>query len=259
VSEPVAVAVAVVSGHTQGLGAALAAGLMERNIAVLGLARGTAPALAARFGPLLREVGLDLADSDALGTWLATPALREHVDGASRVLLFNNAGTVEPIGAPHAQDPLAVARAVALNVAAPLMLAAAVVLAAAQAERRILHVSSGAAQNAYGGWSVYGATKAALDHHARAVALDYPLAADAGAAAVRICSLAPGVIDTAMQARIRATPASRFPLRERFLALQQDGALVSPERCAADLIDYVLDPHFGRTPVDDLRSATRQR
>ncbi|WP_370661682.1 SDR family oxidoreductase [Massilia aquatica] len=251
--------VAVVSGHTQGLGAALAAGLMERNIAVLGLARGTAPALAERFGPLLSEVQLNLSDSEALGAWLATSALREHVEARTLVLLINNAGTVEPVGALHQQDVLAVARAVALNVAAPLMLAAAVVAAAPHAERRIVHVSSGAARNAYTGWSVYGATKAALDHHARSVALDYPDAPRTGEAGVRICSLAPGVIDTAMQAQIRATPESLFPQRARFSALQQDGALTSPEQCAAGIIDYVLDQHFGSVPVDDLRTAARQQ
>ncbi|NHZ64377.1 SDR family oxidoreductase [Massilia genomosp. 1] len=247
---------AIVTGHTQGLGAALAAGLMERDIAVLGVARGTAPALAERFGPLLRECRVNLADSQALGAWLASSVLREHIGASTLVLLMNNAGTVDPVGALHDQDPLVVARAVALNVAAPLMLAAAVVAAAAQAERRIVHVSSGAARNPYTGWSVYGATKAALDHHARSVALDYPIVPDGG---VRICSLAPGVIDTAMQAQIRATPESLFPQRERFTALQRDGALASPAQCAAGIIDYVLDQHFGRVPVDDLRTAARQQ
>lgn len=252
--------IAVVTGHTQGLGEALAAALMERNIPVLGLARRSVPALAARFGPLLRECQVDLSDSAALAAWLATPALRDYLDAATLVLLFNNAGTVEPVGALHDQDPLAVARAVALNVAAPLMLAAAVVAAAPLAERRIVHVSSGAARNAYTGWSVYGATKAALDHHARSVALDYPMpprGRDDSAPGVRICSLAPGVIDTAMQAQIRATPESRFPQRERFTALQKDGALTSPQQCAAGVIDYVLGQHFGREPVDDLRAPAR--
>ncbi|WP_187363470.1 SDR family oxidoreductase [Massilia frigida] len=251
---------AIVSGHTQGLGAALAAELMMRGIAVLGLARGTAPQLAARFGPLLREHQADLSDSAALAAWLATPALRDFVGASTQVLLINNAGTVEPVGALHDQDPLAVAQAVALNVAAPMMLAAAVATAARQADCRILHVSSGAACNAYTGWSVYGGTKAALDQHARAVALDYPLAPQAGdgAAGVRICSLAPGVIDTAMQARIRATPESRFPQRERFLALQRDGALSSPEQCAAGVVDYLLATGFGRDAVDDLRATGRR-
>ncbi|RSZ60140.1 SDR family oxidoreductase [Massilia atriviolacea] len=250
---------AVVSGHSHGLGEALAAGLMERGIPVLGLARGTAPSLAQRFGVLLREHQLDLSDSAALSAWLATPALRDFLGAGAQVLLLNNAGTVEPVGALHHQDPLSVARAVALNVAAPLMLAAAVVAAAPQAERRIVHVSSGAARNAYTGWSVYGATKAALDHHARSVALDYPLPPPGrdGAAGVRICSLAPGVIDTAMQAQIRATPESRFPQRARFVDLQRSGALASPQQCAAGVIDYVLGQHFGREPVDDVRTTSR--
>ena len=131
---------------------------------------------------------------------------------------------------------------------APLALAAATVQASTGAERRILHVSSGAGRGAYPGWSVYCATKAALDRHAEAVALD-------GDPSVRACSLAPGVIDTDMQAEIRATPASRFPMKERFVQLKEGGGLTSPEDCARALVDYLLAPRFGSKPVDDLRNA----
>src|SRR5690606_33499832 len=110
---------------------------------------------------------------------------------------------------------------------------AATVRASPGAQRRILHVSSGAGRSAYPGWSVYCATKAALDRHAEAVALDVdPL--------VRACSLAPGVIDTGMQAEIRATPPARFPMKERFVQMKLEGALTSPEACAAALVDYLL-------------------
>jgi NAD(P)-dependent dehydrogenase (short-subunit alcohol dehydrogenase family) len=132
-------------------------------------------------------------------------------------------------------------------VAAPLALAAAVVRAS-RGERRILHVSSGAGRNAYPGWSVYCATKAALDRHAEAVLQD-------GDPAVRCVSLAPGVIDTGMQAEIRATPASHFPMKERFVQLKQQGALTAPEACAKKLVDYLLAEDFGSEPVADLRGA----
>jgi len=237
---------AVVTGHSKGLGAAIAAELLGRGIPVLGLARSHAPDLAARFPGLLDEVALDLGDSAALGAWLDGPALGQYLAGGGTALLINNAGVVSPIGPLHAQDPAAVLGAVTLNVAAPLALAAALVRATAGAERRIMHISSGAARNAYPGWSVYCATKAALDQHARAVALD----ADPS---VRAVSLAPGVIDTAMQGQIRATPSDRFPLRERFVQLKADGALTAPGDCARALVDYLLAPGFGRTPVDDLR------
>lgn len=232
---------AIVTGHTRGLGAAVAAELQARGVAVLGLARGRSPLAG------IDQVEVDMADPAALQAWLAGAALREFLAGASQALLVNNAGVVTPVGPLAAQDPAEVLRAVSLNVGAPLALAAAFAQAAPQAERRILHVSSGAARNAYPGWAVYCATKAALDQHARAVLLD-------GDVRVRACSLAPGVIDTDMQAAIRATPDANFPMRERFVALKEGGALDSPEDCAKKLADYLLAPGFGSEPVDDLRN-----
>lgn len=238
---------AILTGHTKGLGAALAQHLLERAIPVLGLARTTSPELIREFPSLCVQTAIDLGNTHDLATWLGTAALRDYLDGCQTILLLNNAGMVQPVGALHQQDPLAVATAVSLNVAAPLMLAAAVVGATSGKQRRILHISSGAASSAYPGWSVYCATKAALDHHARAVALD-------AGEGVRICSLAPGVIDTAMQAEIRGTPDERFPLRQRFIDLKSDGQLVSPADCAARVIDYLLADGFGNRPVDDLRN-----
>ncbi len=126
------------------------------------------------------------------------------------------------------------------------MLAAAVVQATPGKQRRILHISSGAGRSAYPGWSVYCATKAALDHHARAVALD----AQEG---VRICSLAPGVIDTGMQAEIRATPEKCFPIRQRFVDMKLSGQLTAPEDCAELVLNFLLSDAFGAQPVEDIR------
>lgn len=238
---------AVLTGHTKGLGAAIAATLLARGIPVLGLARTRNDALDSGCATKLQQVELDLADTAAVAQWLAGDALRAFLQGCKTALLINNAGTVQPVGPLDTQDVAAVGRAIALNVAAPAMLSAAFAQAAAQAhERRILHVSSGAARNAYPGWSVYCATKAALDHHARAVVLDKN-------EALRICSLAPGVIDTGMQAEIRATAPERFPLRARFDALKRDGQLTRPEDGARRLVDYLLSDQFGRDPVADLR------
>ena len=239
---------AIVTGHTKGLGEAIASDLLARDIPVLGLARTFSDEMQARCPGLLSQIEIDLADAGALGNWLAGSALRHYLAGDNAILLINNAGVVQPVGTLLDQDPLAVARAVTLNIAAPMMLSAAVVALSAGAERRILHISSGAGRNAYPGWSVYCATKAALDQHARAVALD-------AVPGVRICSLAPGVIDTDMQAEIRATPPDRFPLRERFIELQRAGELSTPQQTARGVVEYLLATGFGREPVDDLRTA----
>ena len=203
---------------------------------------------------------LDLADSAALAAWLAGGALGNWMADGEQVLLVNNAGTLQPMGPLALQEVDAVARAVAANVAAPLMLAAAFAQAGAAAgtaatgeeaagklrDRRVLHISSGAARKPYAGWSVYCATKAALDHHARAVQAD-------ATPGLRICALAPGVVDTEMQGEIRASTLERFPLRDRFAQMQASGGLIAPAECAMHLVDFLLDEDFGREPVADLR------
>jgi benzil reductase ((S)-benzoin forming) len=201
--------------------------------------------LATSFPGLATQAAVDLGDPAALRDWLATGDLRNFLDGCSLALLVNNAGTVQPVGPLNGQDPVEVAMAVGLNVTAPLMLSAA--LAGMRVDAcRILHISSGAGRNAYPGWSIYCATKAALDHHARAVALD-------GSPGLRICSLAPGIIDTDMQAEIRATPEERFPLRARFVDMKQAGHLSAPAQSAVHVVNYLLSPSFGAEPVDDVR------
>ncbi|CAB3760940.1 SDR family oxidoreductase [Paraburkholderia solisilvae] len=238
---------AIITGHTRGLGEALADTLLARGIAVLGLSRRAHATLASRDGTPFEQAALDLADSEQLAQWLGGNHLRRFIGDAQRVLLFNNAGVMQPIGPFDAQEPAAVARSVILNVAAPLMLASAVANASERAaDRRIIHISSGAGRNPYAGWSVYCATKAALDHHARSVALD-------SNRALRICSIAPGRLDTDMQAQIRETSVDRFPMRERFVEYKRTGTLAAPQAAAVKMIDYVLSDAFGASPTADLR------
>lgn len=236
-------AAAIVTGHSRGLGAAIVRELLGRDISVLGISRSGVPAVRG-----LSQAQVDLSDDAAFHGWLGDgEPLRRFLGGASPAMLVNNAGLLEPIGRLEQQDPASVMRTVAVNVGAGLALAAAFTqVTEGVRDRRILHVSSGAARKAYAGWSVYCATKAALDHHARAVSLDQ-------SPGLRIASVAPGVIDTDMQALIRRTPADHFPDRDRFVEMQEKGALRSPDEAAAALVNYLLSSGFGAEPVTETR------
>ena len=255
----------VLTGHSRGLGAALAQAFLTKGARVLGVARQCLPGLSETQREQLTEVQLDLADTAAVHAWLATGALSTWLSGAQQAVLVNNAGTVMPMGAAgtldarnggNVADPSghtawtyggALARAVALNVTAPLVLTDAFVAAtAACADRRVLHVSSGAGRSPYPGWSTYCATKAALDMHARATQLD-------AVPRLRVASLAPGVIDTDMQADIRSADAVDFPLQARFVAMKQDGQLTQAADASVRLVAYVLSDAFGNDPTPDLR------
>ena len=237
---------AILSGHSRGLGAAIAAQLARRHIQTLALARHDNPEFANTAD--VEQVRLDLADTAALLAWLDEPQLGDFLRGAGTILLINNAATLDPIGPLQRQDPSAIAQAVALNVSAPLLLSSAICrIATPNSQVRILHISSGAARHPYPGWSVYCATKAALDQHARCVQLDT-------SPELRIASVAPGVIDTQMQAHIRASDVEDFPLRDKFDTLKREGQLLSAEQCAQHLVRYLLNPQFAQQPVSDLRT-----
>jgi benzil reductase ((S)-benzoin forming) len=238
---------AIITGHTRGLGASMAEQLLARGVTVLGVSRKRNEALARQYPETFSEAELDLANTAALMRWLDSGALTRFVAHADTVLLINNAGMLQPVGPLQDQDLNAIASSVSLNVSAPLMLAAAVAASSTDAsDRRILHVSSGAGRNATPGWSIYCATKAALDHHARAVALDQNRA-------LRICSLAPGVVDTDMQAEIRGSALERFPQRARFEDMKREGKLATPDAAAKKMIDYALSDAFGQVPTADVR------
>lgn len=243
---------AIVTGHSAGLGAALTAELLGRGIPVLGLSRRALAPLDGAGVDALQQHALDLSSLPALGDWLAGPVLARFLADARHALLINNAGMLQPVGPCGGQDAAQIAAAVQLNLGAPLLLANAFVAASAHCpERRILHVSSGAARNAYAGWSIYCATKAGLDQHARATALDR-------LPGLRIASLAPGVIDTPMQAEVRASDPAGFPLQARFAALKAEGQLTPPADAARRLADHLLGASFGDEPADDLRNRAAQ-
>jgi NAD(P)-dependent dehydrogenase (short-subunit alcohol dehydrogenase family) len=70
---------------------------------------------------------------------------------------------------------------------------------------------------------------------------------------LRICSVAPGVVDTEMQALIRASTDERFPDRPRFVTLAREGRLRAPEHVGGVAVDFLLSEEFGREPVVGLR------
>jgi len=67
--------------------------------------------------------------------------------------------------------------------------------------------------------------------------------------------VAPGVIDTDMQRKLRGTDLAKFPERVRFDELHSTGALDGPAQAAAKLISRLERADFGEQPVTDVREA----
>ena len=67
-------------------------------------------------------------------------------------------------------------------------------------------------------------------------------------------ALAPGVVDTDMQAQLRAADSAEFPAQAYFTQQHQDGLLVSAQDTATRILTYLARPDFGAEPVADIRT-----
>lgn len=217
--------VAVVTGASRGLGAGMAERFAAHGL-TLGLCSRTEPAPPdGSSGTLCRSV--DVADAAAV----------EHFADEVMTMLgpvdlwVNNAGVLEPMGPQRDHEPAEVEQALLVNVGGVAHGTAAFTRRARSgpAGRRVLvNITSGAARSAYAGWSIYGATKAAVSHLTEIVAVEEP--------AVVCRAVAPGVVDTDMQATIRTHDETSFPAVERFRELHRTGAWNSPAWVADHLL-----------------------
>ncbi len=244
--------VAIVTGASRGLGAAIAERLLAPYRRLVCVARSGNDALAARAraaGAPIDYLQHDLADPQDVERLAGTlgALLRTHRD-AARFVLVNNAGIVEPIGPIEALRTEGIAATLQVNLASLMRLTAAFLEATddATGERRILSISSGAARHPIAGWAAYCATKAAVDMFTRCIVDEQSRRANPA----RACALAPGVLDTDMQSTIRSAD---FPSIDRFRQLKAQGGLIAPGQAAARIVAYLDRGDFGARPIDDLR------
>ncbi len=105
--------------------------------------------------------------------------------------------------------------------------------------KKMTVVSSGAAQKDYAGWSLYCATKAAVERFAGCVVEEQKVFEHP----VLTSIINPGVMDTDMQAHIRQADGDYFPQLERFLTLKAEDQLPSPEQVAQQCFDFLTSFH----------------
>ncbi len=228
---------ALITGASAGIGAGVAARFAERGVRL---------ALCARREPTLPDgadgttASVDVTDAAAVAAWVEQAA----ADLGPLDLCVANAGILGPLGPLRDDDPAEVATTFRANVEGMAHTAAAY---ARHVRGRVgggtfLGISSGAGRNPTAGWAPYAASKAAVD------ALCLALAEEEADAGLRVVAVAPGVVDTGMQAAIRASTPEAFPRHDRFVQMKADEAFNS----AAFVADHLLRLAFAAEPPDDV-------
>ncbi len=242
----------IITGASRGLGYAVAEQLLARGHQVLALSRKPVD-LAVPAGATLTHWAVDLADAAPTATRLSAWLSSLDTSRITSATLINNAGTVSQLAPLSEISAADLAQSLRVGLEAPTLLTAAFLRSTGSwtAARKVLLVSSGLGRRGMAGSASYCAAKAGMDNLARAVALeeaDKPHGAG-------VVSLAPGIIDTDMQAQLRTADRTLFPEGARFADFKSGGQLDSPATAATKLLRYLDRADFGSNPVADVRDA----
>jgi len=219
---------AIVTGGSRGLGAALCDEYRTRGWRVVEFSRSA---------PHDYSVRADLSDTaDAARVFSAEIGKLARSEWPE-VVAIGSAAVLGPVGSVARASSAAVAAHVDTNVTSGILFAGSF-LSAFQAHtcpKTFVNISSGAAIKGHAGWSLYCASKAAMENFVRSLALE-----QAGREhPIRAFSINPGVMDTAMQVEVRGSQPEDFPEVERYVRLHDDGLLAPAEEVASRIVRIV--------------------
>ena len=217
----------IVTGASHGIGAAIAYAAAAKGIRVAMTAR-TRPALEMAAHHIEQQGGTVLVvDGDITRYEDCQRIVAQTVQAFGRIdAVINNAGIIGPLGLVADVRPEEWARTLEVNVLGPVMMCREAVPYLRETNGKIVNISSAAALMAIGGGSAYCASKAALNHFSKVLAIEEP--------DITVVLFNPGDVDTPMQAEIRekGKVKSFEGYHQYFIDQYEGGQLLPPEKPA---------------------------
>ncbi|MGB1799540.1 MAG: SDR family NAD(P)-dependent oxidoreductase [Gammaproteobacteria bacterium] len=212
---------AIITGGSKGLGAELVKQYAQQDFEVIEFSRsGNTP-----YSKNVDLSNLTVANQ-VIAETLETLSQRQY----SEIIAVSNAALLTPIGPLTDSDASDWVTNINASFTSAILFMGSFVkyFQTHDCPKVMASISSGAALNAYHGWSLYCAGKAGLEHYIRCIAEEqieqtHPVVP---------ININPGVIDTDMQTAIRGTSEQQFPQRERFVELKNSDSLQQPAAVA---------------------------
>lgn len=234
-----------ITGDSSGIGKALVyQALNNKSTKVTGISRRGLPLTDSNYN----RIKVDLSSINEL------LSVDFSLEGVTKAILINNAGTINPIGYSGSLNSADIHKLHIVNTVAPQILCNAFIQSVKKQQHLesalILNVSSGAANKSISGWTAYSSSKAALNQYS--IVLNSELA-EAGFNHVKVYSIAPGVVDTEMQSVIRSKSEQDFSAVNYFKELKTNGDLVSPSLVAEKLFKIINEEYIPNDVICSVR------
>ncbi|MDI6402138.1 SDR family NAD(P)-dependent oxidoreductase [Balneolaceae bacterium ANBcel3] len=235
----------IITGASRGFGKDLALALSGENSVLHLFARSNMDALRKELRKSGSEVyftELDLLEKDAPKELMAQVERNVNRSETERIVLINNAGMLEPVGPAGKHDGDLFRKHLELNFVVPIALTH-VFIEACQKEpchKRVVMVSSGAADKPYYGWSHYCSSKAGLNMFVKVMGLEQEQQPDP----IEVMAFNPGRIDTQMQEIIRNTSEEDFPMVNDFINAFKEGKIGESAEIAQRLARRIQSDYF---------------
>ncbi len=235
---------AYITGTSSGIGKAIAEKLLNEGHEVVGLSR-TKTIQHQNY----KHIFIDFKNLDAVS------AFEFETDISSDICLINNAGIIEPIRpVGHLLDQ-EIIQLNQINLVVPQLLINKFLhkYQSFNNKYHIINISSGAGKYPIDAWAGYCASKAGLDLFSETINLEWENRQIENWA---IHSFAPGVVDTQMQTKIRASNPNDFKNLQKFLDLKTNQELLNPELVAEKIFDILAHPKQYNQVVFSIRDLT---
>ena len=221
---------AIITGGSRGLGEAIKNNLKEDGYEIYDLSRS---------GTGEDHISCDLGNFEESQEAISELFYKLQDRIWNDILFFNNAGVVSPIKNGTSLNDREIHQNLTVNITSAIALIVKFLnrFENQNCRKIIVNISSGAAMKGFPGWSLYCASKAAVENFIRSIAEEQKLK-DSPVLAI---NYSPGVMDTEMQSEIRESDEAHFPMKEKFIELKHSGSLRTAEYVAKHILSLLSD------------------